>query len=82
MNLLSGTVVGAAGICASPALYHAFVTGGVSIETALTRYLIALGICWVAMSLVAMLIGEPPDPRVAPAPGPDVERPTGVAPEA
>ncbi|MGV3563769.1 MAG: hypothetical protein ACO1ON_10845, partial [Nocardioides sp.] len=62
MNLLSPTVLGAAGVCASPALYQTLVTGGVPLEVAMTRYLVALVLCWVAISLVAALVGEPPAP--------------------
>lgn len=82
MNLLSPTVLGAAGICASPALYQAIVTGGVPVEVAMTRYLVALVICWLAISLVAALVGEPPAPAPrAPEGAPDVERPPGVPAE-
>ena len=84
MNLLSPTVMGAAGVCASPALYQALVTGDVPVEVAATRYLVALVLCWLAISFVAALIGEPPAPGTAnraPEPTPDVERPPGVAAE-
>lgn len=88
MNLLSPTVLGAAGICASPALYQTLVTGGVPLEVAMTRYLVALVLCWAAISLVAALVGEPPAPGARstepggdPAPVPDVERPPGVPAE-
>lgn len=87
MNLLSPTVLGAAGICASPALYQAVVTGNVPMEVAATRYLVALVLCWLAISVVAAMIGEPPpaaasheqDGEVVGAPG--VERPPGVPSE-
>ena len=90
MNLLSPTVMGAAGVCASPALYQALVTGGVPVEVAATRYLVALVVCWLAISIVAALVGEPPAPGSAapsgsaggtPEPTPDVERPPGVTAE-
>lgn len=88
MNLLSPTVLGAAGVCASPALYQTLVTGGVPLEVAMTRYLVALVLCWVAISVVAALVGEPPAPaaRSAETGGdaatvPDVERPPGVPAE-
>lgn len=88
MNLLSPTVLGAALVCASPALYQTFVTGGVPLEVAMTRYLVALVLSWVAISLVAALVGEPPAPsaRTAETGGdaatvPDVERPPGVPAE-
>ena len=82
MNLLSPTVLGAAGVCASPALYQALVTGGVPVEVAMTRYLVALVLCWLAISFVAALIGEPPAPSPrAPEGTPDRERPPGVPAE-
>ncbi len=88
MNLLSPTVLGAAGICASPALYQTLVTGGVPLEVAMTRYLVALVLAWAAISLVAALVGDPPAPgtRTAETGGdtaavPDVERPPGVPAE-
>ncbi len=88
MNLLSPTVLGAAGLCASPALYQALVTGGMPLEVAMTRYLVALVLCWVAISLVAALVGEPPTPATRSAdtdgdtaPAPDMERPPGVPAE-
>ena len=85
MNLLSPTVLGAAGLCASPALYQALVTGAVPVEVAMSRYLIALVICWLAISVVAALIGEAPAPGSPTArgaePTPDVERPPGVPAE-
>ena len=84
MNLLSPLVLGAAGVCASPALYQA-LTGGMPMEVAMSRYLVALGICWVALS-----VGEPPAPvRQAADRGVDrgedptleMERPPGVPAE-
>ena len=72
MNLLSPFVLGAAGVCASPALYAA-LTGGMPMEVAMSRYLVALGICWVALSAVAALIGEPPAPARQARPGPCTE---------
>ena len=85
MNLLSPLVLGAAGICASPALYQA-LTGGMPMEVAMSRYLVALGICWVALSFVAMLIGDPPPPGRPVGdrgddPTLDMERPPGVPAE-
>jgi len=93
MNLLSPLVLGAAGVCASPALYQE-LTGGMPMEVAMSRYLVALGICWVALSVVAAMIGEPPAPvRQAAARGADrgvdrgedptleMERPPGVPAE-
>lgn len=87
MNLLSPLVLGAAAVCASPAVYQAVVTGGMPLEVAMTRYLVALAICWAAISVVAAIIGEPPAPsrqspeRRATDTAPDMERPPGVPSE-
>ncbi|KQP63320.1 hypothetical protein [Nocardioides sp. Leaf285] len=69
MNLLSGPVLGAAALVASPALYGGFVSGAVTVDVAVTRWLVAVVVCWVAISLVAMMVGEPPaaQPAVVPA---------------
>ncbi len=89
MNLLSPLVLGAAGVCASPALYQA-LTGGMPMEVAMSRYLVALGICWVALSVVAAMVGEPPAPARQAAdrgvdrgedPTLEMERPPGVPAE-
>lgn len=60
MNMLSGHVLGAAALVASPALWQAAVTGTVAVDVALTRYLIAVLVCWAALSTVASLIGTAP----------------------
>lgn len=66
MNMLSGHVLGAAALVASPALWQAAVTGTAAVDVALTRYLIAVLVCWVAMSTVASLIGDAPMPEGRP----------------
>jgi hypothetical protein len=50
---LSSGVLGAATLVSSPALWLGLVDGTLPLEVALTRYLIALGLCWAALSLVA-----------------------------
>ncbi|MDP3890261.1 hypothetical protein [Nocardioides sp.] len=55
MSPLSGTVLGAAGVVASPAMWAA-VTGTLPLDVALTRYLIAAIGCWVALSVVVELV--------------------------
>jgi len=73
VNMLSGPVLVAAGLLASPAVYQA-VVGGVPVETALVRGAIALVVCWAGLSVVAMLVGPPPrrttsdEPAPTPAP--------------
>jgi hypothetical protein len=64
MRMLSAPVLLGAALCSSPALYQGFVTQTVPVELAASRFAVALVIAWVAMSAVAMLIGEPPKPEV------------------
>lgn len=63
MRMLSAPVLLGAALASSPALYQGFVTQTVPVEQAATRFAVALVIAWVAMSAVAMLIGEPPQPE-------------------
>ena len=64
MSPLSAGVVGAATLVSSPALWSALVDGTLPLDVALTRYLIALVLCWAALSLVATWAF--PDPTAAP----------------
>ncbi|QIG42449.1 hypothetical protein G5V58_06400 [Nocardioides anomalus] len=52
-----GTVLGLAALPTSPALYRGFVTGELPVDVALTRYLVAVVAVWVALSLLAGLVG-------------------------
>lgn len=53
MSPLSASVIGAATIVSSPALWLALVDRTLPLDVALTRYLVALLLCWAALSLVA-----------------------------
>ncbi len=53
MSPLSGAVLTGATVVASPALWSSLVDGTMPLDVALTRYLIALGICWALFTLVA-----------------------------
>lgn len=53
MSPLSSSVLGAATLVSSPALWLALVDRTLPLDVALTRYLIALVLCWAALSLVA-----------------------------
>lgn len=64
MRMLSAPVLGAAVLASSPALYQGFVTQTVTMELAMSRFAVALVIAWLAISAVAMLVGEPPKPEV------------------
>lgn len=81
MRMLSAPVLLGAAIASSPALYQGFVTQTVTVELAASRFAVALVIAWVAMSAVAMLIGEPPKPEVEePATGLDETVALGAVP--
>ncbi|NYG57054.1 hypothetical protein [Nocardioides perillae] len=56
MSPLNGTVLLAAAVVASPALYGGFVGGTMPTDTALTRYLVAVGACWVLFSVMVELV--------------------------
>ncbi|MGO4258054.1 hypothetical protein [Marmoricola sp. RAF53] len=52
MSPLSGGVLTAATLVASPALWSSLVDGTMPLDVALTRYLIAVGVCWLLLSIV------------------------------
>lgn len=64
MRMLSAPVLAGAVLASSPALYQGFITRTVPMEDAGSRFVVALVIAWLAMSAVAMLVGEPPKPVV------------------
>ena len=53
MSPLSPRVLGAATLVSSPALWLGLVDRTLPLDVALTRYLVALALCWGALSLVA-----------------------------
>ena len=53
MSPLSSGVLAAATLVSSPALWLALVDRTLPLDVALTRYLIAVALCWAAISLVA-----------------------------
>lgn len=60
MSPLSPPVLGAAVLVSSPALWGALVDGSTSTSVGLSRFLVALVLCWLALGLVAALVGPPP----------------------
>ena len=74
MSPLSLPVLGGAALVASPALWSA-VDGSMPLDVALTRYLIAVGICWALISVVAEFAFPAPG-SVRPAPEPVEPAPT------
>lgn len=69
MSPLSGSVLIGSAIVASPALKASLIDQTMPLDVGLTRYLIALVICWVLISVVAEL--------AFPAPGSVKPKPDG-----
>ena len=71
MSPFSAPVLGGAALVTAPAWLHA-VQGTSTAGDAVTRYLIAVAICWVALELWSMFVGPAPQPEVAvdPSAGP------------
>ena len=65
MSPASGVVLGAAAVVSSPALWLALVEGTMPVDVALTRYLLAVVVCWAALSLVTTLAWPTPRPQEA-----------------
>ena len=73
MSPLSGWVLGAATVVASPALWSTFVEGSMPMDVALMRFLVAVPVSWLLISLVAEMAFPAPlakAPEVAPPPDP------------
>ena len=66
MSPLSTRVIGAATVVSSPALWLGLVDRTLPLDVALTRYLIALVVCWAAMSVVATWAFPDPGSVMAP----------------
>lgn len=64
MSPFSAPVLVGAALVSSPALWNV-IQGTAPPEVALTRYLISVVLCWMALAVVAMLIGpvEPAKPE-------------------
>jgi hypothetical protein len=74
MSPLSPHVLGAATLVSSPALWLGLVDQTLPLDVALTRYLIALALCWAALSVVAAwAFPDPGSVRVEPAKEPEAE---------
>lgn len=69
MSPLSGSVLLGSAVVASPALKASLIDQTMPLDVGLTRYLIALAICWVLISVVAEL--------AFPAPGSVKPKPEG-----
>jgi hypothetical protein len=75
-GLLSFPVLLGALALSSPALWRALVEGTDSPTVALTRFLVCGALCWVALSVVAMLVG--PAPRPTPSAGDQADDAEGL----
>ncbi len=64
MSPLSAPVLGGAALVSSPALWSALVEGTSSPGFALSRYLVSVLVCWLALEAVGLLVG----PMAAPEP--------------
>ena len=60
MSPLSAPVLGGAALVSAPALWRTFVEGAAPASMALSRFLVSLLVCWVALEVVAMLVGPAP----------------------
>lgn len=69
MSPLSGWVLGATMVVASPALWSTFVDGTMPLDVALTRLLIAFPVSWLLLTLVSELAF--PDPAAVQVAGAD-----------
>jgi hypothetical protein len=74
MSPFSAPVLGAATVLASSALWQALVDETLSLEVALTRFLVAAVVAWLALSALGALVGTPMAVPVG-GPGDADERP-------
>lgn len=79
LNPASGPVLVAAALIVSPALWHGLVLGELPLDVALTRYLVAVVGCWLALGLFLQFLPEPAAKRSAAAEQTPLE-PTLVTP--
>jgi hypothetical protein len=61
VRITSVPVLGLAALASSPALWQAW-TGALPVDTALTRFLVAVVVVWLSLSAVAMMVGGAPQP--------------------
>lgn len=62
MSPLSAPVLGGAALLASPSLLN--VLEGVSpVSVALTRFLVSIALCWMALEVLSVVVGPAPRPE-------------------
>lgn len=64
MNPFSLPVLAGAALVTSPALWRS-VVGEARLDLALSRYLVAVLLCWAALSLFTVVVGPTPTPAPA-----------------
>jgi hypothetical protein len=69
MRPVSFAVLAAAALLTSPAL-GAAATGDLPVDVALTRYLLAAGLCWLVLSVASEWLWPEPAPAPAATPSP------------
>ncbi len=80
MSPFSAPVLGGAALVSSPALWNALVEGTSSPTVALSRYLVSILACWLALEVVGMLVGPTAAPE-QPAAEEPAEEPAEDQPE-
>jgi hypothetical protein len=67
MSPFSGLVLGSAAVVGAPALWSSLVLGTTPIADGLLRYVVAVLVCWVGLSVVVAMVGPVPTPTQAPS---------------
>jgi hypothetical protein len=65
---LSGWVLAVSAVLTSPALWASLVEQTMSLEVALTRYLVATAACWVALSVATDVVWPTSTPAAPESP--------------
>lgn len=65
MSPFSAPVLGGAALVVSPAIWDFAVEQSLPLDQALTRYLVAVGICWVLLTVLEELVLRPNAPAPA-----------------
>lgn len=62
MSPFSGAVLGGAAVLSAPALWNSLIAGTTPIADGLLRYVAAVLVCWIGLSVVVAMVGPPPRP--------------------
>jgi hypothetical protein len=66
MSPLSSPVLGGAALVSSPAWWNV-LNGNAPASVGLTRFLVSMAICWLALEVVAAFVGPAPRPALSEA---------------